>query len=126
MDRIENESDWIENETNEEWTEGELREFKRIEQKLINESLSWNKEAVSKIRAVYSGDSITTKWIQKQKNIKLEEHVKKIKKIDTFFNRSLKVLENQIKHYHHYVRLCKIHLHYLHYHHYLHYLLILQ
>ena len=85
MDWIESESDWMENEVNEEWTEGELREFEGIEQKLINETLCWKKEAVNKIRAVYPENSRTTKWRQKQSNIKLEEHAKGIKKIDTFF-----------------------------------------
>ena len=75
----------MENEVNEKWTEGELREFEGIEQKLINETLCWKKEAVNKIRAVYPGNSRTTKWRQKQTNIKLEEYAKGIKKIDTFF-----------------------------------------
>src|ERR1043165_7176628 len=75
----------MENEVNEKWMEGELREFKGIEQKLINETLCWKKETVNKIRAVYPRNSKMTKWRQKQTNIKLEEYAKGIKKIDTFF-----------------------------------------
>src|SRR6266542_3826948 len=75
----------MKNEVNEEWTEGELKEFEGIEQKLINETLCWKKEAVNKIRAVYPENLRMTKWRQKQTNIKLEEHAKGIKKIDTFF-----------------------------------------
>ncbi len=57
MDWIESESDQMENEVNEEQMEGELREFKGIEQKLINKTLSQKKEAINKIRAIYSENS---------------------------------------------------------------------
>src|SRR6266498_4034874 len=82
---MEGEINWMEDEINEEWVEGELKEFEEVGKKLINEVLSWDKKATSKIRAVYTGDSRTSQWRQKKKTIELEEHTKGIKKINTFF-----------------------------------------
>ena len=82
---MEGEINWMEDEINEEWVEGELKEFEEVGKKLIDEVLSWDKKATSKIRAVYTGDSRTSQWRQKKKTIELEEHTKGIKKINTFF-----------------------------------------
>jgi hypothetical protein len=72
-------------ETINEWTEGELREFEEVGRRLISEVLKWDKGAMSKIRAVYTGTSRTTLWRQKKEKKKLEEHAKEIKKMNDIF-----------------------------------------
>ena len=79
--------EWAEEEIiqTEEWTEEELVELEEVKKRFINEALKWHKTAASHLRPVYTKTSRTTIWRQKSEEKKLKEHVKGIKKIDSFF-----------------------------------------
>ena len=75
----------IGNDTIEDQSEEDFKAFEKIGKRFINEALHWHKDAISSIRAIYTGDSRTTLWRNEKKKAELEEHAKEIKKIDTFF-----------------------------------------
>ena len=75
----------IKNKAIEDWAEEDFQVFKKIEEKLITETLHWYKDATSSIRATYTENSRTIQWRQKKEKTELKEHAKEIKRIDTFF-----------------------------------------
>ena len=79
--------EWAEEEIiqTEKWAEEELVEFEEVKKKFINEALKWHETAASHLRPVYTKTSRMTMWRQKSKEKKLKKHVKRIKKIDSFF-----------------------------------------
>jgi hypothetical protein len=87
--RLENEIDnkWPEDETID-WTEEELKEFDKIEKKLISEVLHWHEDAACSIRAVYTGNSRTTIWRKGKKKQELDDDAKGMRMLDTFFKSS--------------------------------------
>ena len=75
----------IEDKAIEDWAEEDFQAFKKIGEKLITETLHWHKDAISSIRAIYIENLRITQWRQKKEKTELEEHAKRIKRIDTFF-----------------------------------------
>jgi len=65
-----------------------LKEFDKVEKRLISEVLHWHEGVADSIRAVYTGNSRTTVWRKGKEKKKLGNDAKGIKTLDTFFKSS--------------------------------------
>ncbi|CAB4486130.1 unnamed protein product [Rhizophagus irregularis] len=71
-----------------------LKEFQKVEKKLITEILCWHENAMS-IRIAYNGTSKTTTWKNKKKE-ELTHNAKEMRMLDTLFrNTKLQSLQPQ-------------------------------
>ncbi|PKK55996.1 hypothetical protein RhiirC2_800984 [Rhizophagus irregularis] len=75
----------INDETVENWTEENLKEFEEVGMRLTTEVLCWHDDAAKSIRAVYTGNSRTTAWRKKNEKKRLSDDAKRMKTLDNFF-----------------------------------------
>ncbi|CAB4388509.1 unnamed protein product [Rhizophagus irregularis] len=76
--------DWVDDETVENWTEENLKEFEEVGERLTTEVLRWHDDAVKSIRVVYTGNSRTTAWRKKNEKKRLSDDAKRMKTLDNF------------------------------------------